>query len=200
MRKICLFILLQVYIVMGWAQETYTLAPHREYIDKVIDDAITYANQIKIEDSELSPLMRFAKKNIASDVKFANFDGSDSFVGLCHPNKTWRIENRNYRLPTQDEMIYIAPFFTSLKDMPLFTKSGKLYNNVETLSLEKAGKTTVYSDYISKENVIYGLRFKKRADNEPTDNPYRTAYRYTLAGGSLIIGVKHLGSSVGVKK
>lgn len=184
MRKICLFILLQVYTVMGWAQETYTLAPHREYIDKVIDDAITYANQIKIEDSQLSPLMRFAKKNIASDVKFANldekidflrfsssdsstgdkfanFDGSDSFVGLCPPNKTWRIENRNYRLPTQDEMIYIAPFFTSLKDMPLFTKSGKLYNNVETLSLEKAGKTTVYSDYISKENVIYGLRFKK---------------------------------------
>ena len=189
-----------VYIVMGWAQETYTLAPHREYIDKVIDDAITYANQIKIEDSELSPLMRFAKKNIASDVKFANFDGSDSFVGLCHPNKTWRIENRNYRLPTQDEMIYIAPFFTSLKDMPLFTKSGKLYNNVETLSLEKAGKTTVYSDYISKENVIYGLRFKKRADNEPTDNPYRTAYRYTLAGGSLFIWVKHIGSSVSVKK
>lgn len=62
MRKICLFVLLQVYIVMGWAQETYTLAPHREYIDKVIDDAITYANQIKIEDSELSPLMRFAKR------------------------------------------------------------------------------------------------------------------------------------------
>ena len=109
MRKICLFILLQVYTVMGWAQETYTLAPHREYIDKVIDDAITYANQIKIVDSKLSPLMRFAKNNIASDVKFANFDGSDSFVGLCPPNKTWRIENRNYRLPTQDEMIYIAP-------------------------------------------------------------------------------------------
>ena len=82
MRKICLFILLQVYTVMGWAQETYTLAPHREYIDKVIDDAITYANQIKIVDSKLSPLMRFAKNNIASDVKFANFDGSDSFVGL----------------------------------------------------------------------------------------------------------------------
>lgn len=200
MRKICLFILLQVYTVMGWAQETYTLAPHREYIDKVIDDAITYANQIKIVDSKLSPLMRFAKNNIASDVKFANFDGSDSFVGLCPPNKTWRIENRNYRLPTQDEMIYIAPFFTSLKDMPLFTKSGKLYNNVETLSLEKAGKTTFYSDYMSKENVIYGLRFKKRADNEPTDNPYRTAYRYALAGGSLFIGVKHIGSSVSVKK
>lgn len=47
---------------MGWAQETYILAPHREYIDKVIDDAITYANQIKIEDSQLSPLMRFAKR------------------------------------------------------------------------------------------------------------------------------------------
>ena len=200
MRKIYLFILLQVYTVMGWAQETYTLAPHREYIDKVIDDVITYANQIKIVDSKLSPLMRFAKNNIASDVKFANFDGSGSFVGLCPRNKTWRIENRNYRLPTQDEMIYIAPFFTSLKDMPLFTKSGKLYNNVETLSLEKAGKTTVYSDYISKENVIYGLRFKKRADNESTDNPYRMAYRYALAGGSLFIGVKHIGSSVSVKK
>lgn len=163
MRKICLFILLQVYIVMGWAQETYTLAPHREYIDKVIDDAITYANQIKIVDSKLSPLMRFAKNNIASDVKFANFDGADSFVGLCPPNKTWRIENRNYRLPTQDEMIYIVPFFTSLKDMPLFTKSGKLYNNVETLNLEKAGMTTVYSDYMSKKNVIYGLRFKNNS-------------------------------------
>lgn len=48
--------------------------------------------------------------------------------------------------------------------------------------------------------MIYGLRFKKRADNESTDNPYRTAYRYALAGGSLFIGVKHIGSSISVKK
>lgn len=179
---------------------TYTLSSHREYVDKVINDAITEANRIKIEDSELSPLMKFAKKNIASDDKFADFDGSNSSIGLCPPNKSWRIGNRNYRLPTPEEMIYIAPFFTSPKDMPRFTKSGKLYNNVETLNIENSGETTVYSDYMSKENVIYGLRFKKRADNEPTDNPYRSAYRYTLSGGALIIGIKQLGSAAGVKK
>ena len=179
---------------------TYTHSSHREYVDKVINDAITEANRIKIEDSELSPLMKFAKKNIASDDKFADFDGSNSSIGLCPPNKSWRIGNRNYRLPTPEEMIYIAPFFTSPKDMPRFTKSGKLYNNVETLNIENSGETTVYSDYMSKENVIYGLRFKKRADNEPTDNPYRSAYRYTLSGGTLIIGIKQLGSAAGVKK
>lgn len=200
MRKICLFVLLQINAVLGWAQVTYTLSSHREYVDKVINDAITEANRIKIEDSELSPLMKFAKKNIASDDKFADFDGSNSSVGLCPPNKSWRIGNRNYRLPTPEEMIYIAPFFTSPKDMPRFTKSGKLYNNVETLNIENSGETTVYSDYMSKENVIYGLRFKKRADNEPTDNPYRSAYRYTLSGGTLIIGIKQLGSAAGVKK
>lgn len=200
MRKICLFVLLQINAVLGWAQVTYTLSSHREYVDKVINDAITEANRIKIEDSELSPLMKFAKKNIASDDKFADFDGSNSSVGLCPPNKSWRIGNRNYRLPTPEEMIYIAPFFTSPKDMPRFTKSGKLYNNVETLNIENSGETTVYSDYMSKENVIYGLRFKKRADNEPTDNPYRSAYRYTLSGGALIIGIKQLGSAAGVKK
>ena len=200
MRKICLFVLLQINAVLGWAQVTYTLSSHREYVDKVINDAITEANRIKIEDSELSPLMKFAKKNIASDDKFADFDGSNSSIGLCPPNKSWRIGNRNYRLPTPEEMIYIAPFFTSPKDMPRFTKSGKLYNNVETLNIENSGETTVYSDYMSKENVIYGLRFKKRADNEPTDNPYRSAYRYTLSGGTLIIGVKQLGSAAGVKK
>lgn len=200
MRKICLFVLLQINAVLGWAQVTYTLSSHREYVDKVINDAITEANRIKIEDSELSPLMKFAKKNIASDDKFADYDGSNSSVGLCPPNKSWRIGNRNYRLPTPEEMIYIAPFFTSPKDMPRFTKSGKLYNNVETLNIENSGETTVYSDYMSKENVIYGLRFKKRADNEPTDNPYRSAYRYTLSGGTLIIGIKQLGSAAGVKK
>lgn len=200
MRKICLFVLLQINAVLGWAQVTYTLSSHREYVDKVINDAITEANRIKIADSELSPLMKFAKKNIASDDKFADFDGSNSSIGLCPPNKSWRIENRNYRLPTPEEMIYIAPFFTSPKDMPRFTKSGKLYNNVETLNIENSGETTVYSDYMSKENVIYGLRFKKRADNEPTDNPYRSAYRYTLSGGTLIIGIKQLGSAAGVKK
>ena len=200
MRKICLFVLLQINAVLGWAQVTYTLSSHREYVDKVINDAITEANRIKIEDSELSPLMKFAKKNIASDDKFADFDGSNSSIGLCPPNKSWRIGNRNYRLPTPEEMIYIAPFFTSPKDMPRFTKSGKLYNNVETLNIENSGETTVYSDYMSKENVIYGLRFKKRADNEPTDNPYRSAYRYTLSGGTLIIGIKQLGSAAGVKK
>lgn len=200
MRKICLFVLLQINAVLGWAQVTYTLSSHREYVDKVINDAITEANRIKIADSELSPLMKFAKKNIASDDKFADFDGSNSSIGLCPPNKSWRIENRNYRLPTPEEMIYIAPFFTSPKDMPRFTKSGKLYNNVETLNIENSGETTVYSDYMSKENVIYGLRFKKRADNEPTDNPYRSAYRYTLSGGALIIGIKQLGSAAGVKK
>lgn len=200
MRKICLFVLLQINAVLGWAQVTYTLSSHREYVDKVINDAITEANRIKIEDSELSPLMKFAKKNIASDDKFADFDGSNSSVGLCPPNKSWRIGNRNYRLPTPEEMIYIAPFFTSPKDMPRFTKSGKLYNNVETLNIENSGETTVYSDYMSKENVIYGLRFKKRADSEPTDNPYRSAYRYTLSGGALIIGIKQLGSAAGVKK
>ena len=200
MRKICLFVLLQINAVLGWAQVTYTLSSHREYVDKVINDAITEANRIKIEDSELSPLMKFAKKNIASDDKFADFDGSNSSIGLCPPNKSWRIGNRNYRLPTPEEMIYIAPFFTSPKDMPRFTKSGKLYNNVETLNIENSGETTVYSDYMSKENVIYGLRFKKRADNEPTDNPYRSAYRYTLSGGALIIGIKQLGSAAGVKK
>lgn len=200
MRKICLFVLLQINAVLGWAQVTYTLSSHREYVDKVINDAITEANRIKIEDSELSPLMKFAKKNIASDDKFADFDGSNSSVGLCPPNKSWRIGNRNYRLPTPEEMIYIAPFFTSPKDMPRFTKSGKLYNNVETLNIENSGETTAYSDYMSKENVIYGLRFKKRADNEPTDNPYRSAYRYTLSGGTLIIGIKQLGSAAGVKK
>lgn len=200
MRKICLFVLLQINAVLGWAQVTYTLSSHREYVDKVINDAITEANRIKIEDSELSPLMKFAKKNIASDDKFADFDGSNSSIGLCPSNKSWRIGNRNYRLPTPEEMIYIAPFFTSPKDMPRFTKSGKLYNNVETLNIENSGETTVYSDYMSKENVIYGLRFKKRADNEPTDNPYRSAYRYTLSGGALIIGIKQLGSAAGVKK
>lgn len=200
MRKICLFVLLQINAVLGWAQVTYTLSSHREYVDKVINDAITEANRIKIEDSELCPLMKFAKKNIASDDKFADFDGSNSSVGLCPPNKSWRIGNRNYRLPTPEEMIYIAPFFTSPKDMPRFTKSGKLYNNVETLNIENSGETTAYSDYMSKENVIYGLRFKKRADNEPTDNPYRSAYRYTLSGGTLIIGIKQLGSAAGVKK
>lgn len=200
MRKICLFVLLQINAVLGWAQVTYTLSSHREYVDKVINDAITEANRIKIEDSELSPLMKFAKKNIASDDKFADFDGSNSSIGLCPPNKSWRIGNRNYRLPTPEEMIYIAPFFTSPKDMPRFTKSEKLYNNVETLNIENLGETTVYSDYMSKENVIYGLRFKKRADNEPTDNPYRSAYRYTLSGGTLIIGIKQLGSAAGVKK
>lgn len=200
MRKICLFVLLQINAVLGWAQVTYTLSSHREYVDKVINDAITEANRIKIEDSELSPLMKFAKKNIASDDKFADFDGSNSSIGLCPPNKSWRIGNRNYRLPTPEEMIYIAPFFTSPKDMPRFTKSGKLYNNVETLNIENSGETTVYSDYMSKENVIYGLRFKKRADNEPTDNPYRSAYRYTLSSGTLIIGIKQLGSAAGVKK
>lgn len=200
MRKICLFVLLQINAVLGWAQVTYTLSSHREYVDKVINDAITEANRIKIADSKLSPLMKFAKKNIASDDKFADFDGSNSSIGLCPPNKSWRIENRNYRLPTPEEMIYIAPFFTSPKDMPRFTKSGKLYNNVETLNIENSGETTVYSDYMSKENVIYGLRFKKRADNEPTDNPYRSAYRYTLSGGALIIGIKQLGSAAGVKK
>mgnify|MGYP006981231561 FL=1 len=200
MRKICLFVLLQINAVLGWAQVTYTLSSHREYVDKVINDAITEANRIKIADSELSPLMKFAKKNIASDDKFADFDGSNSSIGLCPPNKSWRIGNRNYRLPTPEEMIYIAPFFTSPKDMPRFTKSGKLYNNVETLNIENSGETTVYSDYLSKENVIYGLRFKKRADNEPTDNPYRSAYRYTLSGGALIIGIKQLGSAAGVKK
>lgn len=200
MRKICLFVLLQINAVLGWAQVTYTLSSHREYVDKVINDAITEANRIKIADSELSPLMKFAKKNIASDDKFADFDGSNSSIGLCPPNKSWRIGNRNYRLPTPEEMIYIAPFFTSPKDMPRFTKSGKLYNNVETLNIENSGETTVYSDYMSKENVIYGLRFKKRADNEPTDNPYRSAYRYTLSGGALIIGIKQLGSAAGVKK
>lgn len=200
MRKICLFVLLQINAVLGWAQVTYTLSSHREYVDKVINDAITEANRIKIEDSELSPLMKFAKKNIASDDKFADFDGSNSSIGLCPPNKSWRIGNRNYRLPTPEEMIYIAPFFTSPKDMPRFTKSGKLYNNVETLNIENSGETTVYSDYMSKGNVIYGLRFKKRADNEPTDNPYRSAYRYTLSGGALIIGIKQLGSAAGVKK
>lgn len=200
MRKICLFVLLQINAVLGWAQVTYTLSSHREYVDKVINDAITEANRIKIEDSELSPLMKFAKKNIASEDKFADFDGSNSSIGLCPPNKSWRIGNRNYRLPTPEEMIYIAPFFTSPKDMPRFTKSGKLYNNVETLNIENSGETTVYSDYMSKENVIYGLRFKKRADNEPTDNPYRSAYRYTLSGGTLIIGIKQLGSAAGVKK
>lgn len=200
MRKICLFVLLQINAVLGWAQVTYTLSSHREYVDKVINDAITEANRIKIEDSELSPLMKFAKKNIASDDKFADFDGSNSSIGLCPPNKSWRIGNRNYRLPTPEEMIYIAPFFTSPKDMPRFTKSGKLYNNVETLNIKNSGETTVYSDYMSKENVIYGLRFKKRADNEPTDNPYRSAYRYTLSGGALIIGIKQLGSAAGVKK
>lgn len=200
MRKICLFVLLQINAVLGWAQVTYTLSSHREYVDKVINDAITEANRIKIEDSELSPLMKFAKKNIASDDKFADFDGSNSSIGLCPPNKSWRIGNRNYRLPTPEEMIYIAPFFTSPKDMPRFTKSEKLYNNVETLNIENSGETTVYSDYMSKENVIYGLRFKKRADNEPTDNPYRSAYRYTLSGGTLIIGIKQLGSAAGVKK
>lgn len=200
MRKICLFVLLQINAVLGWAQVTYTLSSHREYVDKVINDAITEANRIKIEDSKLSPLMKFAKKNIASDDKFADFDGSNSSIGLCPPNKSWRIGNRNYRLPTPEEMIYIAPFFTSPKDMPRFTKSGKLYNNVETLNIENSGETTVYSDYMSKENVIYGLRFKKRADNEPTDNPYRSAYRYTLSGGALIIGIKQLGSAAGVKK
>lgn len=200
MRKICLFVLLQINAVLGWAQVTYTLSSHREYVDKVINDAITEANRIKIEDSELSPLMKFAKKNIASDDKFADFDGSNSSIGLCPPNKSWRIGNRNYRLPTPEEMIYIAPFFTSPKDMPRFTKSGKLYNNVETLNIENSGETTVYSDYMSKENVIYGLRFKKRTDNEPTDNPYRSAYRYTLSGGALIIGIKQLGSVAGVKK
>lgn len=200
MRKICLFVLLQINAVLGWAQVTYTLSSHREYVDKVINDAITEANRIKIEDSKLSPLMKFAKKNIASDDKFADFDGSNSSIGLCPPNKSWRIGNRNYRLPTPEEMIYIAPFFTSPKDMPRFTKSGKLYNNVETLNIENSGETTVYSDYMSKENVIYGLRFKKRADNEPTDNPYRSAYRYTLSGGTLIIGIKQLGSAAGVKK
>lgn len=71
---------------------------------------------------------------------------------------------------------------------------------METLNIENSGETTVYSDYMSKENVIYGLRFKKRADNEPTDNPYRSAYRYTLSGGTLIIGIKQLGSAAGVKK
>lgn len=200
MRKICLFVLLQINAVLGWAQVTYTLSSHREYVDKVINDAITEANRIKIADSKLSPLMKFAKKNIASDDKFADFDGSNSSIGLCPVNKSWRIENRNYRLPTPEEMIYIAPFFTSPKDMPRFTKSGKLYNNVETLNIENSGETTVYSDYMSKENVIYGLRFKKRADNEPTDNPYRSAYRYTLSGGALIIGIKQLGSAAGVKK
>ena len=200
MRKICLFVLLQINAVLGWAQVTYTLSSHREYVDKVINDAITEANRIKIEDSKLSPLMKFAKKNIASDDKFADFDGSNSSIGLCPPNKSWRIGNRNYRLPTPEEMIYIAPFFTSPKDMPRFTKSGKLYNNVETLNIENSGETTVYSDYMSKENVIYGLRFKKRADNEPKDNPYRSAYRYTLSGGALIIGIKQLGSAAGVKK
>lgn len=200
MRKICLFVLLQINAVLGWAQVTYTLSSHREYVDKVINDAITEANRIKIADSKLSPLMKFAKKNIASDDKFADFDGSNSSIGLCPPNKSWRIGNRNYRLPTPEEMIYIAPFFTSPKDMPRFTKSGKLYNNVETLNIENSGETTVYSDYMSKENVIYGLRFKKRADNEPTDNPYRSAYRYTLSGGTLIIGIKQLGSAAGVKK
>lgn len=200
MRKICLFVLLQINAVLGWAQVTYTLSSHREYVDKVINDAITEANRIKIADSKLSPLMKFAKKNIASDDKFADFDGSNSSIGLCPPNKSWRIGNRNYRLPTPEEMIYIAPFFTSPKDMPRFTKSGKLYNNVETLNIENSGETTVYSDYMSKENVIYGLRFKKRADNEPTDNPYRSAYRYTLSGGALIIGIKQLGSAAGVKK
>lgn len=200
MRKICLFVLLPINAVLGWAQVTYTLSSHREYVDKVINDAITEANRIKIEDSKLSPLMKFAKKNIASDDKFADFDGSNSSIGLCPPNKSWRIGNRNYRLPTPEEMIYIAPFFTSPKDMPRFTKSGKLYNNVETLNIENSGETTVYSDYMSKENVIYGLRFKKRADNEPTDNPYRSAYRYTLSGGALIIGIKQLGSAAGVKK
>lgn len=200
MRKICLFVLLQINAVLGWAQVTYTLSSHREYVDKVINDAITEANRIKIADSELSPLMKFAKKNIASDDKFADFDGSNSSIGLCPPNKSWRIGNRNYRLPTPEEMIYIAPFFTSPKDMPRFTKSGKLYNNVETLNIENSGETTVYSDYMSKENVIYGLRFKKRADNEPTDNPYCSAYRYTLSGGALIIGIKQLGSAAGVKK
>lgn len=200
MRKICLFVLLQINAVLGWAQVTYTLSSHREYVDKVINDAITEANRIKLADSKLSPLMKFAKKNIASDDKFADFDGSNSSIGLCPVNKSWRIENRNYRLPTPEEMIYIAPFFTSPKDMPRFTKSGKLYNNVETLNIENSGETTVYSDYMSKENVIYGLRFKKRADNEPTDNPYRSAYRYTLSGGALIIGIKQLGSAAGVKK
>ena len=200
MRKICLFVLLQINAVLGWAQVTYTLSSHREYVDKVINDAITEANRIKIADSELSPLMKFAKKNIASDDKFADFDGSNSSIGLCPPNKSWRIGNRNYRLPTPEEMIYIAPFFTSPKDMPRFTKSGKLCNNVETLNIENSGETTVYSDYMSKENVIYGLRFKKRADNEPTDNPYCSAYRYTLSGGALIIGIKQLGSAAGVKK
>lgn len=200
MRKICLFVLLQINAVLGWAQVTYTLSSHREHVDKVINDAITEANRIKLADSKLSPLMKFAKKNIASDDKFADFDGSNSSIGLCPVNKSWRIENRNYRLPTPEEMIYIAPFFTSPKDMPRFTKSGKLYNNVETLNIENSGETTVYSDYMSKENVIYGLRFKKRADNEPTDNPYRLAYRYTLSGGALIIGIKQLGSAAGVKK
>lgn len=84
--------------------------------------------------------------------------------------------------------------------MPRFTKSNKVNNNRETLKLEDLPETTVYSDYASKDNVIYGLRFKKRADNEAADNPYRSAYRYTIVGNMLTINVKYIGADAHVKK
>lgn len=200
MRKIYLISLLSVHMLIGWAQDTYTLSPDHQLIDRIYKDAIDAAAKQKAADSKLTPLMKFANRNIAIDDSFASFDGNNSASSLFSGGKTWHIDKRTYRLPTVNEMVLIAPFFPSSIEMPRFTKSNKVNNNRETLKLEDLPETTVYSDYASKDNVIYGLRFKKRADNEAADNPYRSAYRYTIVGNMLTINVKYIGADAHVKK
>lgn len=47
MRKIYLISLLSVHMLIGWAQDTYTLSPDHQLIDRIYKDAIDAAAKQK---------------------------------------------------------------------------------------------------------------------------------------------------------
>ena len=59
MRKIYLISLLSVHMLIGWAQDTYTLSPDHQLIDRIYKDAIDAAAKQKAADSKLTPCLLY---------------------------------------------------------------------------------------------------------------------------------------------
>lgn len=201
--KFTLYLFLFLNILAAKAQITCVVQDSKTYINDLCDNDAMRAENLKKEQMKKNIPELFSKNNLSKDMNSINATNCIESVLLTpKANMNWEIGDSIYRLPTSEELTFYVPSYKNEKDKyPMFNKSGKIYNNQETLKIGSNVSQTYYSDYSFKgKNVIYALRFKNTLEKNSSENPDRYAFRYEYTHDKLVVMYKFIGKNSSIKK
>lgn len=170
-------------------------------INNAYDDLQWTINRAKRDAEKHVGVDFFARYPVRADMShFADESGSDAglFTGSQAEamDKTFLIGSEYYRLPTVEEMVGLVPLTGTEPPIIRFGQDVEVNQRIENVSFNGEEPVSTRADYWASAKddagAVVAIRF------QDATNKHRTAFRYEIAGNSLIVRSKLLGANLSV--